>query len=517
MGNLCGRDNSTAYQSKLIKQLNKELTHIGEMDGLIRVTSRYHRLPVRLQDDYELTGEVLGHGASGAVYLAKSKLTGCRVAVKTLNMSNLKDKRSKEKLVTEIGIALSADHPNVVTLIDAYESEEEIHLITECMDGGNLCSLAKEEKQFSETRASAMVKQMLLAVNYFHTHGIIHRDIKLDNFLLEQPGVGTLKLIDFGLSKHIRKDEILGTPNAPGTLAYTAPEVLDGWCNNKCDMWSLGVIAFILIAGYMPFYGAQQQELCAMIRRGNPTNNGPKERWNNVTPEARDFVSRLFVKSPVDRFSAEQALAHPWIANQHECPKSSLDLTTAGFQQFASASRFRRACMLMMVWSIPASQQARLYDVFVELDHQHKGVIDIDELLGRLDLKAGQAEEARKLLGQSCGTELHYSDFVAATACTRMVDDPHVVEEAFRRFDITHSGVVGEEELQNILGNDFDCGSVLARFPDSQISIADFTRYLSTADSSPKSHMSSFACDDPISPTKRYASQIIPRQHVITV
>ena len=172
--------------------------------------------------------------------------------------------------------------------------------------------------------------------------------------------------------------------------------------------------------------------------------------------------------------------------------------------------------MLMMVWSIPASQQARLYDVFVELDHQHKGVIDIDELLGRLDLQAGQAEETRTLLGASCGKELRYSDFVAATACTRMADNPHLVQEAFRRFDISNSGVVGEEELQNILGNDFDCGSVLARFPGSQISLADFTWYLSTPDcSSPKSCMSSLTLDAPISPMQRCTSGFVPVRNVI--
>jgi calcium-dependent protein kinase len=468
---------SSIPAEQVSKQLSKELKRVGSDDGLVRVAARYHKLPVRLSDHYTVTTKLLGHGQSGDVFLAISKLTGRQYAVKTLNMCALSSKQ-KNRLVSEISILLGVDHPNIATLTDAYESEAHIHLISECMEGGTLCELAKKQ-QFTETDAAEMVKQMLEAVNYLHCRNIIHRDIKMDNFLLEGVDSRSLKLIDFGVSKHTSPDKMMSTTCSTGTLAYTAPEVLDNLYNYKCDMWSLGVVTFILLVGYMPFYGDRLQ-MQRMIALGSPMNNGPKDRWNLISDAAKDFVNKLFKKSPVDRMSAEQALRHPWIVEGHKTRNNSLplDFVAAGLQSFMQASQFRKACMLMMSWSIPVEEQAKIRNAFVELDKQGKGVVAISELMGYLNPATEQAMQTHQLFGKYGGEYLRYSDFLAAVACTRMIGRADLIQEAFRRFDVSNSGLLTENGLKKVLGSDFECGVVIARFPGSEITINDFMEYL---------------------------------------
>jgi calcium-dependent protein kinase len=230
----------------------------------------------------------------------------------------------------------------------------------------------------------------------------------------------------------------------------------------------------------MPFYGNEQQ-IAAMIQQSTPMNNGPKERWSGISEEAKDLVRKMFRRSPIDRISAEQALKHPWITGARAIVNPAVPLdgnlnATARLQQFARASEFRRACVRMMIWSIPSEEQAQIREAFVYLDTESKGVIDVDTIAGKLGLSDMYKSEIQKAFGK----EMRYSDFVAVMACSRVADHTELVKEAFRRFDIGNSGLLTEKDLQTALGEKFDCGAVLARFPDSQISATEFIAYLSS-------------------------------------
>merc|ERR1719253_1495711 len=173
-----------------------------------------------------------------------------KFAVKAFKMSSVTGEK-KTQLLAEVEIFLCMDHPHVTRLYDVFESEDQLHLVMECMEGGELFDRVTELKRFGESDAADAVYQMLLALNYIHSHGIVHRDLKLENFLYDKPGSSHLKLIDFGFSK-------IWDPNVKmhvscGTLSYVAPEVLDKDYRSQCDLWSLGVVTFIILAGYMPF------------------------------------------------------------------------------------------------------------------------------------------------------------------------------------------------------------------------------------------------------------------------
>merc|ERR1719265_2947488 len=206
---------------------------------------------------------VLGSGYNGNVYLAKSRTTGGRYAVKGFKLHGVPPEK-KTELYTECEIFLILDHPHVTRLVDVYEDEKHLNLVMECMTGGELFDRVKARRVFTEKDASVAMRQMLLSINYIHCNQVVHRDLKLENFLYESTTSDHLKLIDFGFSK-------IWEPNTRmalscGTLAYVAPEVLDKSYTSQCDLWSLGVVVFILLVGYMPFAGTESHQV-QMIRK----------------------------------------------------------------------------------------------------------------------------------------------------------------------------------------------------------------------------------------------------------
>merc|ERR1719478_674662 len=203
------------------------------------------------------------------------------------------------------------------------------------MEGGELFHRVTKRRHFTEKDAAEAAFQMLLAVNYIHTHGIVHRDIKLENFLYEKPDSNHLKLIDFGFSK-------IWEPNTKmalscGTLAYVAPEVLDKSYTSKCDLWSLGVVIFILLVGYMPFAGSESHQV-QMIRQGKCTYR--KESWAKVSKEASAFIGRLLLVDPIKRLSAEEALQETWIKSKTTMEEKVDQETVDALNSFAQASMF---------------------------------------------------------------------------------------------------------------------------------------------------------------------------------
>merc|ERR1712048_298793 len=182
------------------------------------------------------------------------------------------------------------DHPHVARLVDVYESSDRLSLVMECMEGGELFDRVSERKVFSETDASHATWQMLLAVNYIHSKNVVHRDLKLENFLYESKNTDHLKLIDFGFSKIWEKNTKMEL--SCGTLSYVAPEVLKKSYTSQCDMWSLGVIVFILLVGYMPFSGDDEVQF-AHIKAGRYKKK--PERWNSISEVAKDFTFKLLL------------------------------------------------------------------------------------------------------------------------------------------------------------------------------------------------------------------------------
>mmetsp|Transcript_45604 Transcript_45604/g.145524 ORF Transcript_45604/g.145524 Transcript_45604/m.145524 type:complete len:574 (-) Transcript_45604:91-1812(-) len=454
--------------------------------GRYSVLSRYHPKDSRsIGDDYEIVDKVLGSGYNGVVRMAVTKGSGQqqKFAVKTLKLANLSHEK-REQLNSEVEVFLAMDHPHIARLYDVYEAGDVLYMVMECLEGGELFDRVTARKRYFEQDACEATRQMLLAVNYLHSHGIVHRDLKLENFLYDYQDADHLKLIDFGFSK--AWDPNLKMHVSCGTLSYVAPEVLQKNYTQQCDLWSLGVISFILLAGYMPFSGSEQAQQ-SNILAGKYTLK--KERWKTVSESATHFVQALLQVDPKKRLSAETALQHPWIASRVEQVCVEIDAGIVdGLLQFGRASKFRRCCMEMMAWSLSNEERSRVRDYFVAMDKNNHGTITLQELknvmMDKFHIAEGETLKVFEALDSNHDESIHYSDFLAAMVNTRIALHDDLLRSAFRRFDADNSGYITLENLHLVVGDDFEGESVetmLAEadlLKDNRISYAEFVAYL---------------------------------------
>ncbi|XP_063996796.1 calcium/calmodulin-dependent protein kinase type IV [Pogoniulus pusillus] len=258
---------------------------------------------------FELECE-LGRGATSIVYRCRQKGTQKPYAVKMLK------KTVDKKIVrTEIGVLLRLSHPNIIKLKEIFETPTEISLVLELVTGGELFDRIVEKGYYSERDAADAVKQILEAVAYLHGNGIVHRDLKPENLLYATPAPGApLKIADFGLSKIVEDQVTMKT--VCGTPGYCAPEILRGCAYGpEVDMWSLGIITYILLCGFEPFYDERGDQY--MFKRIlNCEYDFVSPWWDDVSLTAKDLVKKLIVLDPKKRLTTLQALQHPWVTGK---------------------------------------------------------------------------------------------------------------------------------------------------------------------------------------------------------
>jgi len=266
-----------------------------------------------LTDHYDMTNDVLGKGYFAVVKVGVKKGTSQRVAVKIID----KDLVEKEEtLRAEISILRSVDHPNVVKMESVFETPENLFIVMELMEGGDLYEEITRRTTFTEADASFIIGQLLSALSYLHDNSIVHRDLKLENLLLARRGELITKVADFGLSKLFSFSKG-GLSTACGTPFYVAPDVLlamdEGGYGPLVDMWATGVILYILLSGRLPFSGDNDDELFQAILEGDLIWKSPQ--FDTVSDEAKDLISHLIVVETEHRHSAKQCLSHPFIVN----------------------------------------------------------------------------------------------------------------------------------------------------------------------------------------------------------
>jgi len=265
-----------------------------------------------IEDNYNI-GDEIGKGAFSVVKKATHKKTGEVVAVKVIDKKAASTPQDAQRLKTEVEILKKVKHPHIVCLKDMYETSEKLYLIMELVTGGELFDKIVEKGQYTEKDASAVVKKMVGAVEYLHSINIAHRDLKPENLLLRGDGSDTdVMLSDFGLSKIIGLESMMET--ACGTPYYVAPEVLSASGYDKeVDLWSVGVITYLLLCGFPPFYGESLPEVFEQIMKAE--YDFPDPYWTEITKEAKDFIGKLLVVDAKKRLTPAQALQHPWIHN----------------------------------------------------------------------------------------------------------------------------------------------------------------------------------------------------------
>ena len=276
-----------------------------------------------LFDKYEVKQKI-GKGKFGLVKCGLNKETKKPVAIKIMAKKNM-DKSDLELAKVEIDILKIGQHPNIIKLYDIYENESYIYIIMEYCSGGDLLSYFEyNEYELPETKVCEIIHKLSMAIYYLHSYGIVHRDLKPENILMtDLSPQADIRLLDFGLSKIIGNEEKCTEPY--GTLSFVAPEVLQGKPYDKSvDLWSIGIITFLLLCGYLPFDDKHSEREIARQTIQDPVPFEEKI-WERYSPEAKTFVDGLLQKKPEKRYSIKEVLEHPWIKKMDKVPEKRKD------------------------------------------------------------------------------------------------------------------------------------------------------------------------------------------------
>jgi len=286
-------------------------------------------------------GKTLGEGAFSVVIEATNKSTDESYAVKVVTKSKL-TKEDEIALKDEIIVLRELQHQHIIRLYDVYEEKSFWYLVTEKMTGGELFDRIVSKSFYNEKEARDVCKILFEAIGYCHKHSVAHRDLKPENLLLRsEDNDSEIKIADFGFAKKVLTPNSLTTQC--GTPGYVAPEILEGVAyDTKSDMWSLGVIVYILLGGYPPFIEQNQRELFRKIRKGQYEFH--EEYWGAVSPDAKDFISCLLAVNPSKRLSSDEAMKHKWMtADDDVLAGQDLGTNLSELKKYNAKRKFKAA------------------------------------------------------------------------------------------------------------------------------------------------------------------------------
>jgi calcium-dependent protein kinase len=409
-------------------------------------------------DMYDL-GVSLGSGMSGVVKKIIRKSDGKAFAMKSVSLQNLTGKQLTA-LRNEIDILKSLDHPHIAKLYEVYtEPGTCVRLILELCEGGELFDRLHLKKRLDEAWVARLVFRMAGVLRYLHENNIAHRDLKLENWLFRsKKDDDEIVLIDFGLSHRYRNNEHMH--KKVGTSYYVAPEVLKGdYVGVQADVWSLGVIVYMLLAGTAPFDGADDEAILARIATHKPPNY-ETGAWKRVSSEGKDFVSKLLCVNPDERWTAERALSHPWILAQSRSiaaeKKEINDEIYNNLSRFANFSTLKRIAIEAVAFSLPHDDIKNLTNVFEGLDSDNNGYISFAGLKRGLMKHHTISEEECYRIFEALDAEhsgkIHLTEFVAAALQEKYHNDERYLRHAFAAMDHGNTGYITVADLKLLLG-----------------------------------------------------------------
>jgi len=474
----CGSEPSRDLTCECLERVLETM----QVDPAVRF-GRFHHEPGAFEERYKLhESNVLGTGMSGGVCAAVSKITGAEFAVKTLRTDGL-DAELIERVTAEVQNQLLVDHPNICRLVEVFEEPGRLRLVMERMQGPDLFDHLQRKGRYTERDAAGCIRQVVAAVACCHRHGVCHRDLKLENFCLESESADArVKLIDFGLSSVF--DGEAPMTSSCGTLYYVAPEVLRRKYDIKCDMWSVGVLAFILLSGTPPFRAEDDRETCSLIRKGRYTFDPVS--WANISKSAKDFVVSLLEVDVSKRLDADAALAHPWLADSAQGAAESdgapsLDpAVLRSMRDFSKSNALKRAVLRAVVPTATAERVAELVGQFEALDHDSDGKVAIQDLALHLVEHGGLSTEDAADLSAALAEAgkddcmVSFSAFLAACMSASVTFDRTELRSLFDRLDTNRSGTVSFEDVASTLGAVVDVEELWGEFAGRELTYNDF-------------------------------------------
>ncbi|PIN16702.1 Ca2+/calmodulin-dependent protein kinase, EF-Hand protein superfamily [Handroanthus impetiginosus] len=415
-----------------------------------------------IEEFYEL-GRELGRGEFGVTYLCTEKSSGEVLACKSISKKKLRTRVDIEDVRREVQIMKHLPkHPNIVTLKDTYEDDYAVHLVMELCEGGELFDRIVARGHYTERAAAAVIRTIVEVIQNCHKHGVMHRDLKPENFLFaNMKETSPLKAIDFGLSVFFkpgqRFDEIVGSPY------YMAPEVLKRNYGPEVDVWSAGVILYILLCGIPPFWAETEQGVAQAIIRS--VVDFKRDPWPRVSDRAKDLVKKMLNPDPKQRLTAQEVLDHPWLQNAKSAPNVSLGETVrARLKQFSMMNKLKKRALRVIAEHLSVEEVAGIKEGFQLMDTGNKGKIDINELRAGLHKLGHQIPEADLQALMEAGDVdndgyLDCAEFVAISIHLRKMGNDEHLRKAFEFFDRNESGYIEIEELRDAFADEAEVTS----------------------------------------------------------
>ena len=459
----CGKSSAAVATSPSPIKVSSNTGTAAASDRLtIRPSTFIKSRVADIATDYEFC-ELLGSGAFAQVKRAVHKASGNIRAIKILHKMGLQSQMVDERAqLREFSFLSQLDHPNILRVYGLYEDKLHFYVVMEYCQGGELFTLLSQRKSFSEADVAKLLFQMLSATAYCHEKKVIHRDLKPENILLE----GTrddlqIKIADFGSSAfldiHGRLNGVFGSPY------YLAPEVLSQCYNEKCDIWSIGIIMYILLTGKPPYVGRSEQEIMQRVVRGELTLS----KLATLSTSAQDLVNKMLIRNVKERLSAAQTLAHPWIQQFRSATVANsavLSSALAQMRTFHHMSKLKEAIYTYIATQLMSEADTKeLREAFQALDKNGDGRLSKEELLSLYKTTLGDVDaqtEANKLLA-NVDTDrsgfIDYSEFLKASLDRSKHLCKQNLEVTFKAFDVDGSGQISAVELKAMLAGEEGC------------------------------------------------------------
>ncbi|KAJ4965737.1 hypothetical protein NE237_017586 [Protea cynaroides] len=404
-----------------------------------------------IRDLYTL-GRKLGQGQFGITYLCTELATGIEYACKSITKRKLISREDVEDVRREIQIMHHlSGHKNIVTIKGAYEDQLYVHIVMELCAGGELFDRIIERGHYSERKAAELTNIIVGVVEACHSLGVIHRDLKPENFLLvNKDDDFSLKAIDFGLSVFFKPGQIF--TDVVGSPYYVAPEVLCKHYGPESDVWTAGVILYILLSGVPPFWAETQQGIFDAVLKGNI--DFVSDPWPRISDSAKDLIKKMLCSQPSDRLTAHEVLCHPWICKNGVAPDRALDpAVLSRLKQFSAMNKLKKMALRVIAESLSEEEIAGLKEMFKAMDTDNSGAITFDELKAGLrrygsNLKESEIRQLMDAADVDNNGTIDYGEFIAATVHLNKLEREEHLVAAFSYFDKDGSGYITVDELQ---------------------------------------------------------------------
>lgn len=414
----------------------------------------------KVENHYALFDPPLGSGLFGTVHRATHKKTGVERAIKKIKKSAVEQGNSIDMLLKDFHILKKLSHPNIIEVYEYYIDDDHISIVSQYCSGGELFDLIIQQNKFTEATAAGYFIQILSAIVYCHERNLVHCDLKPENIVIAEKGGSELKVIDFGNAAFINNNKLT---SKFGTVYYIAPEVLMGSYDEKCDVWSLGVILYILLSGRPPFGGNSDREILINVRQGQV--KFPAERWKNTSEQAIDLITKMLNKDPEKRISSKAAMAHPWVQEQIH-PTTAIDMpltkeSIRALKDFNAGTKLQEAILYYITINLSSNDEMNdLTQKFMSLDQDRDGQISVRDLRKTLEDMGKDPQVCNSIIAKILGSleeteedkvQISFDKFLVVMSTRAKFMNEERLKAAFGMFDADKDDRVSIKEFMSIL------------------------------------------------------------------